>query len=750
LYKNEIIDLNEGSIEGNVPKKDIAVLIDRLIYREGTDDPRITDSVETAFASGDGHAIIRFPETGEEVRFNQNFACAQCGIVYEEPDPRLFSFNNPFGACPKCQGFGRSLSIDLDLVVPDKGRSLWDGAIHPWSFPKWHSFYHGLIQYGRDAGIRVDVPFRELTPKETDLLMRGTRQFKGLNNFFEMIERKAYKIYYRVFLSRYRGYTTCDACGGSRLRAAAMNVHVSGKTIGEIVQMTIEDAGEFFRSLELTPFELDIAKRILDELNRRFKYLVDVGIGYLTLDRLSNSLSGGETQRINLATALGSSLVGSLYVLDEPSVGLHPRDTQKLIKIMKSLRDVGNTVLVVEHDSEIISDADVIVDMGPHAGELGGEVVFIGSKDEIINCKDSLTGQYLTGKQEIPVPTKRRKIDGKSITIRGAAEHNLKSIDVAIPLKKFVCITGVSGSGKSTLVHDILYRGIQFLKEQESEKSGKHQSIEGADWIEGVEMIDQSPIGKTPRSNPATYTKAYDLIRDLFSKTQASKIHGYTPGYFSFNVPGGRCETCEGSGIQTIEMQFLADLELTCEICQGKRFKKEVLAVKYHDKNIDDVLNMTVSDAIQFFLRHPSGRAVAKRLQVLEQVGMGYIRLGQSATTLSGGESQRVKLASHLVQHQERKQILFIFDEPTTGLHFDDIAKLLSAFNALIEKGNSVVVIEHNMEVIKCADWVIDLGPDAGAKGGFIVAEGTPEQVAASEKSYTGEYLKKYLKTVKS
>jgi excinuclease ABC subunit A len=750
LYKNKIIDLNEGSIEKKAAKKDVSVLIDRLIYRQNSDDPRITDSVETAFASGDGHAIIRFPESGAEVRFNQNFACAQCGIVYEEPDPRIFSFNNPFGACPKCQGFGRSLSIDLDLVVPDKEKSLWDGAIHPWSFPKWHSFYHGLVQYGQEAGIRLDVPFKELTKREIDLLMRGTRQFKGLNSYFEMIERKAYKIYYRVFLSRYRGYTTCDACGGSRLRPAAMNIRVAEKTIADIVHMTIEDAGGLFRALELTPFELDIAKRILDELNRRFKYLVDVGIGYLTLDRLSNTLSGGETQRINLATALGSSLVGSLYVLDEPSIGLHPRDTQKLIRIMKSLRDVGNTVLVVEHDAEIMNDADVIVDMGPHAGELGGEVVFLGTKDEIIASKDSLTGQYLSGKQEIPVPTKRRKIDGKSITIQGAAEHNLKSIDVAIPLKKFVCITGVSGSGKSTLVHNILYRGLQHLKGQESDKAGKHRSIEGADWIEGVEMIDQTPIGKTPRSNPSTYTKAYDLIRDLYSKTQASKIHGYTPGYFSFNVPGGRCETCEGSGIQIIEMQFLADLELTCEICQGKRFKKEVLAVKYHDKNIDDILNMTVSDAIQFFLRHPSGRGVAKRLQVLEQVGMGYIRLGQSATTLSGGESQRVKLASHLVQHQEKRQELYIFDEPTTGLHFDDIAKLLFAFNALIEKGNSIVVIEHNMEVIKCADWIIDLGPEAGAKGGYVVAEGTPEEIAANEKSYTGEYLRKYLKTIKN
>ncbi|MFI5251203.1 MAG: excinuclease ABC subunit UvrA [Bacteroidota bacterium] len=744
-YKDELIDLNERPIEGKPSKKDFAVLIDRLIYRKDREDSRIADSIETAFTSGDGHVILKFLESGKEHRFNWNFTCAQCGLPYEEPDPRMFSFNNPFGACPKCQGFGRSLSIDLDLVVPDKEKSLWDGAIHPWTFPKWHSYHHALIEYGPQNGIRTDVPFRELSHEEIEKIMRGSRQFRGLNNYFEMIERKAYKIYYRVFLSRYRGYTTCDSCGGSRLRTAALNIRIDKKTIADITRMTIDQAGKFFRSLQLTPYELEVAKRIMDELHRRLKYLVDVGIGYLALDRLSNTLSGGETQRINLATALGSSLVGSLYVLDEPSIGLHPRDTQKLISIMKSLRDVGNTVLVVEHDAEIINDADVIVDMGPLAGESGGEVVCVGTKDEIIACKESLTGQYLSGVEKIPVPSKRRKIDGRAITIRGAAEHNLKSIDVMIPLKKFVCITGVSGSGKSTLVHDILYKGLQALKGQQPEKAGKHQSIEGWEWIEGIEMIDQSPIGKTPRSNPCTYIKTFDLVRELFSKIQASKIHGYTPGYFSFNVPGGRCETCEGTGIQTIEMQFLADLELTCEVCQGKRFKKEVLAVKYHDKNIDDVLNMTVTEAIQFFLHHPTGRAVAKRLQVLDEVGMGYIRLGQSATTLSGGESQRVKLASHLVQHQEKKRNLFIFDEPTTGLHFDDIAKLLSAFNALIEKGNSLVVIEHNMEVIKCADWIIDLGPEAGDQGGYIVAEGTPEQVAANEKSYTGEYLKKYL-----
>ena len=746
IYKEKIVDLNEESIPGSAKKGDIAVLVDRLIFHPDGNDPRITDSIESAFVSGDGHALVKFTETGETVGFNQNFACSNCGIAYEEPDPRMFSFNNPFGACPKCQGFGRSLSIDLDRVVPDKSKSIWDGAIHPLTFPKWHYYHHAMIEFGPQAGLRTDVPFEELTPKELDILMRGSKQFRGLNAFFEMIERKGYKIYYRVFLSRYRGYTVCDACGGSRLRAAALNIRVGEKTIADVVRMTIDETSPFFRTLELTPFELEIARRIMDELNRRLKYLVDVGIGYLTLDRLSNTLSGGETQRINLATALGSSLVGSLYVLDEPSIGLHPRDTQRLIAIMKSLRDVGNTVLVVEHDAEIMGEADVIVDMGPLAGESGGEVVYIGSREGILKSKESLTGQYLNGTERIPLPAKRRKADGKSVIIRGAAENNLKSIDVTLPLKRFVCVTGVSGSGKSTLIHSILYRGALLLKDQESPKPGEHKSIEGTEWIDAVEMIDQSPIGKTPRSNPCTYIKAFDLIREIFSKTQAAKIHGYTPGYFSFNVPGGRCETCEGSGIQTIEMQFLADLELTCEVCQGKRFKKEVLAIKYQDKNIDDILNMTVTEATQFFLRHASGRVIAKRLQVLEQVGMGYIRLGQSATTLSGGESQRVKLASHLTQHRETNQTLFIFDEPTTGLHFDDIAKLLSALNALVEKGNSVIVIEHNMEVVKCADWVIDLGPEAGDKGGYIVAEGTPEEVAANPNSYTGQFLRKYLK----
>jgi len=745
LYKDEIVDLNEKSLYKKAKKSDVHVLVDRLIFRVGEDNNRLADSVETAFKVGDGYAVIKLLEDGKELRFNQHFECANCSIRYEEPDPRLFSFNNPFGACPKCQGFGRSVGIDLDLVVPNKQLSIRDGAIQPWTTPKWHDNLRGLLRIAYDAKLRVDVPFEELTEPEINIILNGYGDFEGLYEFFKAVEKKAYKIYYRVFLSRYRGYTTCDTCKGARLRQEALNIKVAEKTIFDLVQMTIDETHRFFQQLKLTTFELEVARRILEELRRRLKYLVDVGIGYLTLDRLSNTLSGGESQRINLATALGSSLVGSLYVLDEPSIGLHPRDNEKLISILKSLRDIGNTVIVVEHDADMMRAADVIVDMGPRAGEYGGEVVFQGEIKQLANNVTTLTGQYLSGKKSIPVPGKRRKGSGKFITIKGAAQHNLRSINVNIPLGMFVAVTGVSGSGKSTLVHEIIYGALKKAKGDYSEEVGKFRSLEGAEHIDEVELVDQSPIGRTPRSNPATYIKAFDLIRDAFANTQAAKIHGYTPGSFSFNVPGGRCETCEGSGIQTIEMQFLADLELTCEVCKGKRFKKELLDVRCQNKSVDEVLAMTVSEAITFFNAASTGKRIAKRLQVLDDVGMGYIRLGQSATTLSGGEAQRVKLATNLAEQQEGKHTLFIFDEPTTGLHFDDIAKLLNAFNALIEKGSSILVIEHNMDVIKCADWIIDLGPEAGDEGGRIVAEGEPEKISRMQNSYTGNFLKHYL-----
>lgn len=746
LAGGNAIDLNEQGVPGKTKKTDIRVLVDRLIYRPGSDNTRLADSVETAFGGGDGYAVIRLLDSGEELQFTQHFECSYCRIRYEEPDPRLFSFNNPFGACPKCQGFGRAVGIDMDLVVPNRDLSLREGAVQPWTVPKWHSYLRDLLRIAYDAKLRIDVPFRDLSRKEVDIVMNGIDGFDGINGFFRHVESKVYKIYYRILLSRYRGYTTCDACGGARLRPEALSIRVGGKNIFEIVRMTVGETHEFFRTLELSAFDLDVGRRILDELRKRLKYLVDVGIGYLTLDRLSNSLSGGESQRINLATALGSSLVGSLYVLDEPSIGLHPRDNAKLISILRSLRDVGNTVIVVEHDADMMAAADTIVDMGPRAGERGGEVIFEGELEELKKVRGSITGEYLSGKKSIEVPRSRRPGNGRSIVVRGASEHNLKSIDVEFPLRKLVTVTGVSGSGKSTLVHEVLYGALRSAKGLVAEDTvGRHVALEGADEVDAVELVDQSPIGRTPRSNPVTYVKAFDLIRDLLSSTQAARIHGYTPGFFSFNVPGGRCETCEGSGIQTIEMQFLADLELTCEICKGKRYRKEVLDIRYREKNVDDILNMTVSEAIVFFNAHASGKRVGRRLQVLEDVGMGYVRLGQSATTLSGGEAQRVKLASHLAEHEQGRHTLFIFDEPTTGLHFDDIARLLSAFNALIGKGNSILIIEHNMDIIKCADWIIDLGPEAGAGGGEVVIAGTPEAVAKSDISFTGRFLREYL-----
>jgi excinuclease ABC subunit A len=679
------------------------------------------------------------------LRFAQHYECPNDGIRYEDPDPRMFSFNNPVGACPKCQGFGRSMGIDMDLVVPDPNKTIRQGAIHPWNSPKWRVNLRDLLGIARDAGVPVDVPFKQLASRQLDVILNGYNGFDGIHKFFKFIERKSYKIHYRVFLSRYRGYTTCDECHGARLRGDALNIRVAGKSIHDVVRMTIEEANEFFQRIKLTKFELEVARRILEEIRKRLKFLYDVGIGYLSLDRLTMTLSGGESQRINLATSLGSSLVGSLYVLDEPSIGLHPRDNQKLITILKSLRDVGNSVLVVEHDEDMIRSADVVVDMGPRAGEYGGEVVYCGSVQALLEHPRSLTAQYLNGKLNIPTPRKRRRDIEQSIFIKGAAEHNLKNIDVRIPLGMFACVTGVSGSGKSTLVHEILYAGIQKMKGGFDGAVGRFGAIQGAEQIERIELVDQSPIGRSPRSNPVTYIKVFDLIRDLLAHTQAARIRGFMPGHFSFNVPGGRCDVCEGDGFQKIEMQFLADLYLTCEACKGKRFKQEVLEVRYHGKNVDDILKMTVTEALGFFSGHPDGRRVAQRLRILDDVGLGYVRLGQPATTLSGGEAQRIKLANHLSASQSEGRALFIFDEPTTGLHFDDIAKLLKCFSALVEAGHSLVVIEHNMHVVKCADFVIDLGPEGGEGGGQVVATGTPEEVAKVSASYTGKFLKQYL-----
>lgn len=747
----EIGELDPEKLDEDNPP---LVLVDRLIWRGDETESRVADSIEIAYNHGDASAIIHFVDGGRQLHFSQRFECSYCSIPYDEPEPRLFSFNNPFGACPECQGFGRAMGIDMDKVVPDKEKSLREGAIHPWTFPKFRENLRSLLRIADDAGIPVDVPFRELTDEHIDTLFSGYGSFDGLNGFFKKLERKTYKIHYRVLLSRYRGYTRCPGCGGARLRKAALTVRIgrkedgSERTIDRIIKMSISGALQYFQALPLAGFEKGVAARILEEITRRLDYLQEVGIGYLTLDRLSSTLSGGESQRINLATALGSSLVGSLYVLDEPSIGLHPRDNQKLIGILKRLRDAGNTVLVVEHDEAMIRSADHIVDMGPLAGEEGGQVIYNGPIDSLLqNNTDSLTAAYLTGRKKIPhpEPSKRRGPASRELVITGAREHNLKNITVHVPLHRFVCVTGVSGSGKSTLVQNIIYSGLRKLKGDFDGEVGACSSIKGDTMIDHVELVDQSPIGRTPRSNAVTYVKAFDVVRDLFASTHQSRVRGYKPGHFSFNVPGGRCDECEGDGYVKIEMQFLPDIFLTCESCKGKRYKKEVLGIKWQGFSIDDILSMTVKDALTEFRKHKPGQKVVKRLQVLQDVGLGYLRLGQPATTLSGGEAQRVKLAAHLIEREKSDHTLFILDEPTTGLHFDDIAHLLDCFEQLIAAGHSILVIEHNMEVIKCADYIIDLGPGGGDAGGSIVGEGMPEEIVKVPESETGKILADYL-----
>lgn len=738
--KDKILDLNE---DYSVPrsKKNLVVIIDRFKIKKGKIREQLADSIETTFKEGEGRLSVISDETNVVTNFTQFYEC--CGIKYEEPEPRFFSFNNPFGACPVCEGFGKTIGFDEDLIIPNPKLTLLEGAIAPWRTVKFSKYLRDLVVAANEIKLPLNIPFENLSKAEKKIVFDGFKGFIGINEFFEKLESKTYKMHIRILLSKYRGYTECRACKGSRIRREALQVKVGTKSLDEIVNLSIEKTSNFFNNLELSNYDKTVGERVLLEIQKRLTFLNQVGLGYLSLDRLSSTLSGGEMQRINLATSLGSALMGTLYVLDEPSIGLHPRDNTKLINILKSLRDIGNTVLVVEHDSEMMREADSIVDMGPFAGVNGGEIVAIDTYSRILKNEKSLTGKYLSGKMEILIPQNRNVSKTNSISIYGASENNLKNIDVEIPLNKFVVITGVSGSGKSTLIHEVLYGGIVKAFGGNPKSIGKFKEIKGGQFIHEIEIVDQTPIGKSPRSNPISYVKGYEQIRELFSQTPNARAKGYKPGYFSFNVPGGRCETCAGDGFVKIEMQFLADLYLECEDCGGTRFKKEVRDITYRGKNIVDVLNMTVDEAIKYFENVPK---ILKYLTVLEQVGLGYIKLGQPSNTLSGGEAQRIKLALHLTTQSEKRHTLFIFDEPTTGLHFHDINKLLESFYLLLKKNNSIVIIEHNLDVIKCADYIIDLGPEAGENGGEIVAVGTPEEIANNEKSYTGRYLKEYLK----
>jgi len=734
----------------------VFILVDRLVIAPDSRS-RIVDAVEISYRES-GEVIFETAAGGERpaqrLRFSQRFECKACNIRYEEPEPRLFSFNNPYGACPRCQGFGNTIDFDLDLVIPDKSLTLNQGAIEPWTKPKYRSLFTDLKRFAREAGIPLDVPWNELDKEQQRVVIAGEGRFLGVRGFFNYLERKKYKLHVRVFLSRYRGYSLCSGCEGARLRVEARQVKINGRNICEVCCMTVEGASQFFAALQLTEQEAGIAERLLQEIRERLRFLNEVGLEYLTLDRLASTLSGGEAQRIQLATSLGSRLVGTLYVLDEPSIGLHSRDTHRLIKILHNLRDLGNTILVVEHDRDVMQASDTILDLGPGAGENGGKLIASGSYSQIQKMPGSLTGRYLSEELQIQIPSSRRQPGSQQIKIYGARAHNLKRIDLEVPLRMLVAITGVSGSGKSTLLHDVLYRALAAAKRQPNAvpASTYWDEVEGAEFIDEVVLVDQSPIGRTPRSNPVTYIKAFDGIRDLYASLPEAKKRGFTAGHFSFNVAGGRCETCQGDGTVTVEMQFLADVELICEECKGARYKPQVLEVRYRGKNIHEALDLTVKEALQFFANVPK---IVEKLRVLEEVGLGYLRLGQSATTLSGGEAQRMKLAAHLQpaareanrlrsadgSSRRCQHLLYIFDEPTTGLHFDDISKLLSAFRRLIDAGGSILVIEHNLEVIKTADWVIDLGPEGGARGGYIVGAGPPEAIAKLPNSYTGQFL---------
>jgi excinuclease ABC subunit A len=759
LYQNgQIFEFStpESLLDVNFAEP-VFLLVDRLVV-SADGRARIVDAVEIGYReSGEiiFETVPRDEQPPQRLRFSQRFECKKCHLKYEEPEPRLFSFNNPFGACPRCQGFGNTIDFDLNLVIPDPTKTINDGLVEPWTKPKYKPWAADLKRFAKQAGIPLDTAWANLEEDQQRRIIEGEGKYDGIRGFFNYLERKKYKLHVRVFLSRYRGYSVCSECRGDRLRREAQQVRINGKNICYVCSLTVEEAAKFFSGVELNAEQAAIAERLLAEIGERLRFLNEVGLEYLTLDRLSSTLSGGEAQRIQLATSLGSRLVGTLYVLDEPSIGLHSRDTHRLIKILHNLRDLGNTILVVEHDPDVMKAADRILDLGPGAGENGGKVIAAGTYDEILKNSSSLTGRYLADELHIQMPPHRRTPGKQQIKIAGAKIHNLKNIEINIPLNMIVAITGVSGSGKSTLLHDVVYKSLSAAKKQKTNGSGELLSLpdgislDGEDYIDDVVLVDQSPIGRTPRSNPVTYTKAFDGIRELFASLPESKKRGLTSGHFSFNIPGGRCETCQGDGTVTVEMQFLADVELICEECKGARYKPQILEIRHHGKNIHDVLDLTVKEGLHFFSGVPK---VVEKLRIMEEVGLGYLRLGQSATTLSGGEAQRMKLAAHLQPAAKERmksgtgparkfRTLYIFDEPTTGLHFDDISKLLAAFRRLIEAGGSILVIEHNLEVIKTADWVIDLGPEGGERGGHIVGAGTPEAIAQLPGSYTGQFL---------
>ncbi len=743
--KNETIELQTPDSFTGKSFDNVFVLVDRLVIRADTRS-RLVDSLEACYREGHGQAVIQTVPSGDQVQpqqlpFSEKFQCKNCKLNYIRPEPQLFSFNNPFGACPTCQGFGNTIGLDMNLVIPNRELSLERGAIEPFTKPQFEDWRDELKKFAKREGISMTEPFAALPSEQQEVVIEGKNGFTGVTGLFDYLETKKYKLHVRVMLSKYRGYTRCPDCKGGRLRQEARDVYVGGKTLPQVSSLSIKDARVFFDGLELTKEQMAIADRLLKEVQSRLKFLDDVGLDYLSLDRLASTLSGGEAQRIQLATHLGSSLVGALYVLDEPSIGLHPRDSARLIALLENLRDIGNTVLVVEHEAEMMRAADYILDIGPGAGELGGEVIYEGNFENLLKDEHSLTGKYLRGEAQIKTPKEHRQPGKHQLAIRGARAHNLRNIDVTIPLEELVCITGVSGSGKSTLIHECLYAGLKKQRGDWTGAVGDVAGIEGGKFLDDIILVDQSPIGRTPRSNPVTYIKAYDAIRETFAATREAQARGYNPSHFSFNVPGGRCDVCEGDGTVTVEMQFLADVELVCEECGGKRFKQTVLEIKYRGKNIHEVLSMTVREALGFFSQVPR---IAAKLKVLEDVGLGYLRLGQSATTLSGGEAQRVKLASYLSK-KAGDHSLYIFDEPTTGLHFDDINKLLSSFRRLLETGASLIVIEHNLDVVKTADWIIDLGPEGGVGGGQVVAVGTPEEIMQVEASYTGRFLKAHL-----